>query len=139
MFPGAGLRALPTQPHPELPAADEPQGSCWQDFLGKVTQKAVLTNLGLTLLPTLAEDELGQRVSHGVCKHSDSSSKEGTAWPTQLHGSLFQQLLEAKSWERLLLLHLPSQPFLLVLSSHCHRPAPSLQELCWGLPAADQG
>lgn len=46
--------------------------------------KAVLVNLDLTLLPTIAEDELGQWVSHRVCKQSDLSIKEETAWPTQL-------------------------------------------------------
>lgn len=83
--------------------------------------KAVLVNLDLTLLPTIAEDKLGQWVSHRVCKQSDLSIKEQTAWPTQLHCSLFQKPLEAKSWKRLLLVHFPVQLFLLSpLSSTPH-------------------
>lgn len=75
--------------------------------------KAVLVNLDLTLLPTIAEDELGEWVSHRVCKQSDLSIKEQTAWPTQLCCSLFQKPLEAKSWKRLLLVHFLVQLFLL--------------------------
>jgi len=83
------------------------RGKLLADFQRGGDTESYTHNPGLILLPTVAE-ELGQQVSHGVCKQSGSSSKLKRGWPTQLCCSLFLQPLEAKSRERLLL---PSSGF----------------------------
>lgn len=69
---------MPTQPHLK-PAAARPMaatGKLLAGFQQGGDTESSAQEPGLTLLPTVAEAELGQRVSHGVCKESGLSSKE---------------------------------------------------------------
>lgn len=70
LLPGVSLSALPTQPHLNLPAADPvaATGKLLADFHQGGDTESCTHKPELILLPTIAEAELGQRVSHGVCK-----------------------------------------------------------------------
>lgn len=59
-----------TQLHLKLPAADPmaATGKLLANFHQADDRESYTHEPGLTLLPTVAEAELGQRVSHGVCK-----------------------------------------------------------------------